>query len=59
MLIVKGQGQKIENLKKSEMYFFAEMVLYNKKEIQMMFVECGFNFTEVKNICIFHSWIGK
>ena len=32
---------------------FADMVVYNKKKIQMIFVEYGFHFTrEVKNMCI-------
>ena len=35
------------------MYLFAEMVVYNKKKIQMFFVEYGFNFPhEVKNMYI-------
>ena len=35
------------------MHLFADMVVYNKKKIQMIFVEYGFNFTrEVKNMYI-------
>ena len=35
------------------MYLFADMVVYNKKKIQMIFVEYGFYFTrEVKNMFI-------
>ena len=33
------------------MYLYAEMVVYDKKKIQMIFVEYGFNFTlEVKHM---------
>ena len=45
MFIVKGQSQKRDSLKKSAMYLFADMVVYNKKKIQMLFVEYGFYFT--------------
>ena len=49
MFIVKGQSKNL----KSEMYLFPEICVYNKKKIQMIFVEYGFNFTrEVKNIYI-------
>ena len=35
------------------MYLFADMVVYNKKKIQMIFVEYDFYFTrEVKNMYI-------
>ena len=55
MLIVKGQSQKIGiALEKSEMYLFAEMIVYNKKKIQMIFVEYDFNFTREVKICMFH-----
>ena len=36
------------------MYLFADMVVYNKKKIQMIFVEYGFYFTrEVKKYVYF------
>ena len=36
------------------MYLFADTVVYNKKKIQMIFVEYGFYFTrEVKNYVYF------
>ena len=38
------------------MYLSAEMVVYNKKKIQMIVVEYGFNFTSEVRICIFHEW---
>ena len=45
-----------DSLKKKcnvHMYLFADMVVYNKKKIQMIFVEYGFYFTrEVKNMYI-------
>ena len=44
-----------DSLKNSAMYMylFADMVIYNKKKIQMIFVEYGFYFThEVKNMYI-------
>ena len=44
-----------DSLKKCSvyMYLFADMVLYNKKKNQMIFVEYGFYFTrEVKNMYI-------
>ena len=35
------------------MFLFVDMVVYNKKKIQMVFIEYGFYFTlEVKNMYI-------
>ena len=49
MFIDKGQIKTIEiqQLVKSDMCLFAEMVVYTyyKKKIQMIFVEYGINFT--------------
>ena len=44
MFITKGQSQK-RYLEKSEMYLFAEVVVYNKMKIQMIFVEYEFYFS--------------
>ena len=51
----RDKARKYRWLDKSEMYMdlFAEMVVYNKKKIQLIFVEYDFNFTrEVKNMYI-------
>ena len=54
MLSYSLSSDKVRNrdsLNKSAMcmYLFADMVVYNKKKIQMIFVEYGFYFTrEVK-----------
>ena len=44
MFVTKGQSQK-RYLEKSEMYLFAEMIVYNKMKIQMIFVEYDFYFS--------------
>ena len=52
------EQEKRDSLKKSEMYLFPEIFVYNKKKIQMIFVEYGFNFTrEVKYIYIYIYFI--
>ena len=51
----RDKARNKESLKKNTMYMyiFADMVVYNKKKIQMIFVEYGFYFThEVKNMFI-------
>ena len=51
----RDKARNRDSLKKSAMYMylFADTVVYNKKKIQMIFVEYGFYFTrEVKNMYI-------
>ena len=49
----RDRARKERYLEKSEMYLIPEIFVYNKKKIQMIFVEYGFNFTrEVKHIYI-------
>ena len=49
----RDKARKKKQLEKCEMYHIAEMVVYNKKKIQMIFVKYGFNFTrELKNMYI-------
>ena len=54
MLSCSLSSDNRDSLKKSEMYLFAEMVVYNKNKFQtIFFVEYGFYFTrEVKTMYI-------
>ena len=56
----RDKARNRDSLKKCNlhMHLFSDMVVYNKKKIQMIFIEYGFYFTrEVKNNYIsFVAW---